>query len=316
MEVYNMKTAGRKNKSRFKYISSFADCRSFITGGISLILVSCGGNALPPSGSGFIEATEVIISAETGGQLKALYFDEGDKISTGDTIGLIDTLTPSLRLNEMTAGYRAAETRVLAAQIGIEQAEHNYNLAGKDYERASELIKTGSINQQLYDQIETSYKQSLLAKKQASANLSAARAELEKISAGLELLKKQINDCFPRATLSGTIVNKYIEAGELIAVGRQLIKIASLDTVWVKIYLPASDLSRVKLGDSAIIDPEDGRENPINGKICWISDAAEFTPKNVQTKESRADLVYAVKVLIPNPDGRLKIGMPVSVELK
>lgn len=283
---------------------------------LMLYLASCGGNNLPPGGSGLIEATEAIISAETGGQLKYLYFDEGDRIRQGDTIGLIDTSTVVLQLNEIEASFRVAQIKLTSSQIGIEQADYNFNLAKKEYDRVSELIKTGSINQQQHDQVETAYNQAELAKRQASAMCQAAQVDIERISAGIELLKKQLNDCFPLAPTSGTIVNKFVEAGELIVMGKPLVKIAKLDTVWVKVYLPPADLSRIKLGGTAKVDPEDGQNLPLEGRISWISDAAEFTPKNIQTKEARADLVYAVKVLIPNQSGRLKIGMPVSVEIK
>jgi HlyD family secretion protein len=112
------------------------------------------------------------------------------------------------------------------------------------------------------------------------------------------------------------VINKFVEVGELIGVGKPLVKIAKLDTVWVKVYLPPSDLTRISLGGHALVDPEDGRNKPLEGKVSWISDQAEFTPKNVQTKEARADLVYAVKITIPNPGKVLKIGMPVSVKIQ
>jgi HlyD family secretion protein len=111
------------------------------------------------------------------------------------------------------------------------------------------------------------------------------------------------------------VVTRYVESGELVAIGKPLVKVARLDTVWVKVYLPPSDLTRIKLGGRAEIDPEDGRSRPLAGSISWISSEAEFTPKNVQTKEARADLVYAVKITIPNPDQTLKIGMPVLVTM-
>jgi membrane fusion protein YbhG len=283
---------------------------------ILLLLLSCGGKTLTPGGSGLIEATEVIVSAETGGQLKALYFDEGDPIKQGDTIAVIDTITVLLHLRDAEALKQAAETGVHSATLGIEQAEFNYDLAKKEYERVGALIKSGSANQQQYDQVETAFQQAGLARKQASAAHAAAQADLARTLAAIDLLRKQWNDCFPLAPRSGTIVDKYIESGELVTPGKQLVKISQLDTVWVKLYLPPEDLTKVKLGGSATIDPEDGQNRTLEGRITWISDAAEFTPKNVQTKEARADLVYAVKITIPNPNGTLKIGMPVAVEIK
>jgi HlyD family secretion protein len=283
---------------------------------IPILMISCGGNNLPPGGSGLIEATEVVVSAEIGGQLKALYFDEGDKIRNGDTIGLIDTTTVIINLRQSEALKQALETRQQTAAISIEQATYNLELAKKEYDRISQLLKFGSANQQQYDQTETAFNQAQLAKKQALAAYNAADAELAQNSAQMELLNKQLRDCFPLAPSTGTVVNKYVESGELISPGKQLIQIARLDTVWVKVYLSPSDLTKIRLGGSANIDSEDGRPTPLNGTISWISDVAEFTPKNVQTRDSRADLVYAVKIIIPNSDGTLKIGMPVSVEIR
>ena len=167
----------------------------------------------------------------------------------------------------------------------------------------------------LIDSAENAFNQASLARKQSAAALNAAKANLAKIEAEVALLRKRFNDCFPTSPISGRITNEYVDTGELVITGKPLIKIARLDTVWVKVYLPPSDLTRIKLGDRAEIDPEDGRETPIAGYVSWISSEAEFTPKNVQTKEARADLVYAVKIIIPNPEEQLKIGMPVSVTI-
>jgi HlyD family secretion protein len=283
---------------------------------IMMLLVSCSGDNLPPSGSGLIEATEVIISSEVTGRLINLNFSEGDEIHTGDIIGLIDTTTIALRLNDAAALIRAAETKVQSASLAIEQAEYNHGLAKKEFDRVDALVKSGSANRQQYDQLETALQQAALAKKQAGAARDAAEADLLRARAGYDIMKKQLSDCMPISPLAGTIVDKFVEAGELITTGKQLIKVARLDTVWVKIYLPPSDLTRIKLGGTAKVDTEDGQTAVINGTVSWISDAAEFTPKNVQTKESRADLVYAVKVSIPNSEMRLKIGMPVAVEIQ
>lgn len=283
---------------------------------VVLVITSCGKGNLPPGGSGLIEATEIVVSSEVAGQLKSLRFDEGDSIKMGDTIAGIDTITTMLRLQQAEASKQMTETKVKISSINIEQASYNLDLAQKEYERVSALIKSGSINQQEYDRTETAYNQAVLSKKQADAAYDAAVAELAKSESEIALLKKQLNDCFPKSPESGVVINKFVEVGELIGVGKPLVKIAKLDTVWVKVYLPPSDLTRISLGGHAKVDPEDGRNQPLDGKVSWISDQAEFTPKNVQTKEARADLVYAVKITIPNPGKILKIGMPVSVKIQ
>lgn len=281
-----------------------------------LLITSCAGDKPPPGGSGFIEATEIVVSSEIAGQLKSMRFGEGDLIMKGDTIGEIDTLTTMLSLRQAKAVRQAAETKVKISSLNIEQASYNLDLAKKEYDRVAALIESGSVNQQHYDQIETAYNQALLSKKQADAAYQAARAELAKVESEIALLRKRLSDCFPKSPESGVVTNKFVKAGEWTGTGKPLVKIAKLDTVWVKVYLPPEDLTRISLGGQAQIDPEDSRTKPLDGTVSWISEEAEFTPKNVQTREARADLVYAVKITIPNPEKVLKIGMPVSVTIK
>ncbi len=280
-----------------------------------LVMVSCGGNNSAPGGSGLIEATEVIISAKAAGHIEQLFISEGDIVRPNDTIALIDTTTIRLQLNQADALKLSAETQLEIAGINIEQVHLNLSLVKKEFDRAKNLIKTGSLNQQQYDQAETAYSQAILSKKQAEAAKRSADANLQKILAEIAILTKQYTDCFPLALGKGVVTDKFIEVGELVNMGAPLIKIANLDTVLVKVYLPASDLTQIKLGDKAEIDPEDESSQPLTGTVIWISPEAEFTPKNVQTKEARANLVYAVKISISNLQQILKIGMPVSVKI-
>jgi HlyD family secretion protein len=283
---------------------------------LASVLMSCAKERPAPGGSGFIEATAATISAEVAGQVTTIRFDEGTLIARGDTLAQIDTLSTALRLGQARAGKTAIEKKISIASITIEQATRNAELAAKEYERVKLLIASGSVDQQTLDQVENAYRQAALVRKQADASLEAARAELAKAESDVKLLEKQLADCFPRSPVRGVVTAKYVEAGEWVGVGKPLLKIAALDTVWVKVYVPAGDLTSVKLGGHAGVDPEDGRSRPLDGTVTWISPEAEFTPKNVQTKEARADLVYAVKITIPNPGGALKIGMPVAVRIQ
>jgi HlyD family secretion protein len=282
----------------------------------TLCFISCNNRDISPGGSGFIEATEVMVSSEASGQLKALRFDEGDQIMPGDTIGEIDTVTIRLRLHQAEATKQMTQTKVKVSDIAIQQVAYNLDLAKKEFERGTSLLQSGSITQQQYDKIETAYNQTVLSKEQADAAHEAAVSETAQVESGIRLLHKQLNDCFPISPAAGIIVNKFIKVGELIGTGLPLLKIAKLDTVWVKVYVSPQDLTKITLGGHAQIDPENGQKQPMDGKVSWISDEAEFTPKNVQTKEARADLVYAVKITIPNPGKILKVGMPVSVKIR
>jgi HlyD family secretion protein len=283
--------------------------------GSTLLILSCGGAAPPPGGSGFIETTEILVSAQAQGQLRLLRFDEGDPIAEGDTIGEIDTVTAMLRLRHAESAKSVIQEKITASSLAIEQASYNSDLAQKEYDRVAALLEVGSIDQQRYDQVKNAYHQAVLSQKQAQAAYQAALAELDRAESDIALLKKQLSDCFPTSPASGTLTTKFVDPGELVSMGKPLVKVAQLDTVWVKIYLPPADLTKIKLGGRALVDPEDGHTEPLHGWVSWISDEAEFTPKNVQTKEARADLVYAVKVTIPNPHEVLKIGMPVSVRI-
>jgi len=289
----------------------------YMAAGIILLtlVTGCSENDKLPGGSGLIEATEVVVSAETAGRIVRMDMIEGDHVSTGDSIGMIDTVTVGLQLRQAKAALDASRTQLENAEIAIEQAELAFTLAEKEYDRAKSLIKTGTINQQQYDNIENGYNQARLSVKRARASRNAALAEISRVEANISLLEKQFQDCFPLAPISGVVSEKYIELGELAAPGKPLVKIARIDTVTVKVYLPPADLTEIKLGDRAEINPEDGRESPLTGKITWISSEAEFTPKNVQTREARANLVYAVEITIANENETLKVGMPVAVTI-
>ncbi|MCK5126649.1 MAG: efflux RND transporter periplasmic adaptor subunit [candidate division Zixibacteria bacterium] len=282
---------------------------------LPLILAACGNGDETPAGSGMIEATEVIVSAQASGTIESLMVAKGDRIVSGDVIAIIDTVTSVLQLRQANAVRYAVLVKLSGDSLIIEKVRLSKELAAKEFNRISRLLKTGSANQQQYDKVENSYSQAKLAEKTSLVGLRGTEAELARVEAEIKLLEKRLSDCRPLAPLDGTIIETFVEAGELASPGKALIKIARLDTVEVKIYIPPSDLTRIKIGGQAEIDPEDGREAPIHGTIVWVSPKAEFTPKNIQTKEARADLVYAIKISIPNLDESLKIGMPVAVRI-
>jgi HlyD family secretion protein len=276
-------------------------------------VTGCDRGETNSGGSGFIEATSVVVSAETAGRLETLRFDEGDAVERGAILGVIDSSTIALQLDRSLAQRQSAAATIDIARITIDQASEEARLARREFERIASLIDKGSANQQQYDQAETRDKQAGLATENAQASYRARQADFARIDAEIALLRRSLEDCSPTAPVGGIIINKLAEPGELLAPGKPIVEIAKIDTVWVKIYLPAHGIAAIRLGDTATVDPEDGRTEVPRGKVVWISDQAEFTPKNVQTAEARADLVYAVKVNIANPEGVFKIGMPVMV---
>ncbi len=281
---------------------------------IVVLLSGCAEEQPIPWGSGFVETTKTLVSAESSGRIERMRFDEADYVSRGDTIAMIDTTLLALRLRQAEAAYAAAQTKRDLAAIDIDRAEQQLALAKKEYDRIEQLLPSGSVTQQQYDVAETQLAQARLSANSTRAALAAAEAEMRKAHTQTDLLAEQLRDCFLTAPITGVIVERFMDPGELASPGNACVEIAALDTVWVKIYLPPDDLTRITLGATAEVDSETEIE-PLPGTVRWIASEAEFTPKNVQTKEARADLVYAVKVTVPNPQQRLKVGMPVVVRI-
>jgi HlyD family secretion protein len=281
-----------------------------------LAFAGCAREDTGVSGSGFIEATTVLVSAQVGGVLDALYVDEGSTVTRGEPLGVIDTVTVVLELSRARAQLDAARMAARVAGIDIERSRQDEALARKEFDRIAALREKGSATQQQYDQAENRLRQSELAGRLAQATLGAREADVVRIQSEIALLRDRLDKCRPSAPVSGVVTNKLTEAGELMAPGRAMVEIARLDSMWVKVYVPAHALTGIRIGDVASVDPEDGRDTPLEGRVVWVAEEAEFTPKNVQTAEARADLVYAVKVNLRNENGELKIGMPVMVRFR
>ncbi|MBN1296764.1 efflux RND transporter periplasmic adaptor subunit, partial [bacterium] len=198
----------------------------------------------------------------------------------------------------------------------VHQAKTALDGARKQYDRALALQKKGSISQQNFDDMDTAHALAIRNLETTRTTLGVFPAKRLALEARLNVLDRQLQDGTITAPRNGTVVEKYAEAGERTAAGKPIIKLAALDRVWVKIYVGEADLGKVRLGAAAKIEVDSHPGIPFNGTVIWVSDQSEFTPKNVQTRDARADLVYAVKVDIPNPDRIFKIGMPVDVSLQ
>jgi HlyD family secretion protein len=282
---------------------------------IMAVAVGCADIATTPGGSGFLEANEAVVSAEVSGRVLSMAFDEGTRVSRGDTLLVIDTTGLSLRLAAAVAGLTALREELAASEIKVRQAEEIERHAKSERDRISRLFEAGTAAKRTLDEVEHQFRQAALATQMARAALNVLEARIESTSADIELIRKQLSDCHPAAPFAGRITQKYVEVGELLSPGRPIARVSRLDTLWIKVYLNAGDFARTKIGSPATVDTESGGAK-YPGTVVWASDEAEFTPKNVQTKDARANLVYAVKVTVANSDQRLKIGMPVFVTVQ
>ncbi len=308
---------------------------------ITFVLFSCkNDNSIENREySGTIENRDVIISSQVQGRIEKIFYKEGANVKKGDTLAIIDHKKLLLQLKQAVAtkngilaqqkilitGARK-EDKALANEM-LAQAEANYKLVKTNKERMEKLIKTDAITQKQYDDALTAYdvafskynqaKQNLLKSKSARPEqIELLEANLIKAEAGIELIQKSINDCYITAPIDGQIVNQFIEVSETVTFLTSLFKIINLEKSYLTIYVSETDLAFVKLGAETEISIDAFSDKIFVGNVSFISPEAEFTPKNIQTKDERTKLVFAVKIDINNPEKILKPGMPADAIIK
>ena len=276
--------------------------------------------------SGTIEGTSVNISAEVAGKVKAVRVDEGAHLRTGDTLALIDDAEYLIQLEQATANEEAVAAQYAlilrgARREDISQAEAILKNAESDYQRMKDLLASQTISQKQYDDAATRYVNAKenyekLVHGSRKEEIESARAKKSQAEAQVEQLRKKVRDCVVRAPSDGIVTLKAIEQGEYVIAGSNLFRATYLDKVKLTIYVNETELGHIHLGQQATIstDMKDGKS--FEGKVIYISPTAEFTPKNVQTKDERTKLVFAVKIQVPNPEGILKPGLPADATLQ
>jgi HlyD family secretion protein len=268
------------------------------------------------SGSGILEAKEVLISAKLAGTIIDLPVHEGDIVQEVEVIAQIDTEKIYLQKKQLLAGLNELKLTIQNAQRGVDLAKDNMDNMKKKYNRIKSLLNENSVTQQQYDDIETAYKAAQSEYDNAITSLKALRAKEEQVIIQIELSEIQMQDAKITAPIHGTVIEKYVEQGEIARPGGSVVSLADLQNMWIKIYFKETELGKIKLNGNAELQINSYPHRTFPGRISWISPKAEFTPKNVQTKDARADLVYAVKIEVENSEGILKIGMPADVILK
>jgi len=304
-------------------------------------LSACSGANRPRDiqASGTIEAREVNIAAKVGGQILDLRADEGSFVKSGELLAQIDHAAHDIQLRQAEAGadLAAAQLDLLRKGSRIEdirqgeealnQADANLKSAGDDLKRMRELSARGSVTPKQKDDAEARYAITLAQRTssdQALAKLmrlarpeeiKAAEARLAQAVAAADLLKKTIADCSIVSPVAGVVTRRPVEVGETVSPGATVLSVSELNSVHVMIYVKELDLGRVTLGQNAEVRIDSAPGRVFNGRVTFISPEAEFTPKNVQTKEDRVKLVFGVKIEIPNPEGLLKPGTPADAVL-
>lgn len=296
-------------------------------------------NQAPTAGlqaTGTIEATQVQLTARLPGTLQNFTVKEGDPVKKGQLVGsllrndlvaqrerdALGVIKAQAQLDDLLSGARQQELR--DAEIAVSIAETNYEKIGKDFNRAVELHGGGAISDAELEKADTAYKQAANQLESARANLSllrsgsrsdqivAAKAGVEQSAAILKASETLLEDTKIICPIDGVILSKNFEEGEYIQAGSAVATVANLNDMWIRVYIPTDDLPGVKLGQSVTFTVS-GSSEEYTGTVEEIANKGEFTPKTIQTKKERTNVVYAVKIRVDNQGGILKPGMPADV---
>lgn len=282
---------------------------------ISLIFIfGCENNAEKSDAFGNFEAETVIVSAESSGKILQFRVEKGQNIDVGFDVATIDTIQIKLKLLQIDAQKYAVDSRRQSIQSQISVLEEQKKNLQVNENRVKKMLKDGASTQKQLDDIQGQINVIVKQIESTRTQFVAVTKELEVFDSQKLSVADQLERCYVKSPVSGTILETYAEQGELTMAGKPLLKIADLSELELKIYVSGGQLPNVKLGQNVtvLIDKNANENQTLSGMVTWISSEAEFTPKIIQTKEERVKLVYAVKVTVKN-DGVLKIGMPGEV---
>lgn len=285
----------------------------------ALLLAACGSNP-DYDATGIFEATTVTVSAETSGKILSMSVSEGDSLRKGENIAVIDTALLVLQQKQIESQRQSAES--VSPDIAAQAAALRTQIAHQQHEceRYSRLLADGATTQKQYDDV---HAQLNVLRGQLSALLSTLgknRASISDNAVAIQYQSEQIEEQLAKSVvdspISGTVLIKYAEPGEFATPGRPLCKLADLSDIYLRSYFTASQLADIKIGQKVTVIADFGGDEQYeySGTITWIAQESEFTPKSIQTRDSRANLVYAVKISVRN-DGRLKLGQYGEVRL-
>ena len=287
---------------------------SFLSIVISVFFISCGKSKDDYDAAGTFETTEVMVSSEASGRILAFNIQEGQVLTADEEVGSIDSLQLYLRKMQLISGNKSMQVRRPNVGIQIAAIEQQIATAKNERKRVENLLKANAANQKQLDDINA---QIAVLNKQLDAQkttLVTTNQGINDDSEGIKIqiaqIEDQLNKCRILSPINGTVLVKYAEKGEVAAPGKALFKIADTNSMILRAYVTADQLSGLKIGQKVKVTTDFGKDKDRNytGTLAWISNKSEFTPKTIQTRDERANLVYAVKINVKN-DGFLKIGM-------
>ena len=291
-----------------------------ILASVALMLAACGGNEKEYDATGTFEATETTVFAEQSGALLTFSVNEGDNIEANKEVGLIDTTQVWLKIQQLGATKEVYQSQKPDMEAQIAATRQQLAKAQQEEQRFHELVADGAAPSKMLDDASSQVKvlQKQLAAQQSALTTSTRSLDKQMAATDVQVsqLRDQLRKCHIVTPTKGTVLEKYVERGEFVAVGKPLFKMADTEAMYLRAYVTSAQLQDIKIGQQVKVfaDYGDGQRKEYNGTISWISSRSEFTPKTILSDDERADLVYAVKVAIKS-DGFVKIGMYGEVKL-
>lgn len=280
-----------------------------------LVLAACNVNNNDSDAYGNFESKGIIISAEAQGKIIELNVEEGEKLVKGQSLGFIDAVSLTIQKEQLFAQKQAIASKIKNVKAQIAVQEEQKTILNTEKERIEKLYNDNAATKQQFDDINGKF---IIIEKQIAATktqLPSIAREMEVVDKQVKLIDEQISRTEIINPVDGTVMEKYLEENEIAITGKALYKIARLDEIDLRVYVSGAQLPNVKIGQSVkvYVDKDAESNQEYDGKVFWISDQAEFTPKIIQTKEERVNMVYAVKIKVKN-DGKIKIGMPGEIK--
>ena len=286
----------------------------YVLAGVALMMAACGGNEKAYDATGTFEATETTVYAEQSGALLSFSVNEGDMIEAGKEVGLIDTTQTWLKIQQLDATKEVYQSQKPDMERQIAATRQQLSKAQQDEQRYRELVADGAAPSKMLDDASSQMKvlQKQLDAQISSLSTSTRSLDKQTVAANVQIeqLRDMLRKCHIVTPTKGTVLEKYVERGEFVAIGKPLFKIADTEQMFMRAYVTSAQLQNIRIGQQVKVfaDYGDGQKKAYDGTVSWISSRSEFTPKTILTDDERADLVYAVKVAIKS-DGYVKIGM-------
>ena len=287
---------------------------------LTCLFAACSSNEKEYDATGTFEATETTVFAEQSGALMTFDVKEGELVEANAEVGLIDTTQVWLNIQQLGATKEVYQSQKPDMEAQIAATRQQLTKAQQEEQRYKELVADGAAPSKMLDdaanQVKVLQKQLAAQQSALTTNTRSLDKQMAATSVQIDQLRDQLRKCHVVTPAKGTVLEKYVERGEFVSVGKPLFKIADTEDMYMRAYVTSAQLQHIKLGQKVKVfaDYGDGQRKQYDGTISWISSRSEFTPKTILTDDERADLVYAVKVAVKN-DGYVKIGMYGEVSL-